>query len=254
VPTALKDYLSGIMILEEKRADNTYHAIYVGISSTGTTTYTVKVNAPTFSDTTSTTASTGGVTFITFGSDSYTSEAIDAYGALVKYYNKDEGSATITYPDEQLYTDIYLLSEAATTGVSETGGGVVKQAVPITWSVSLVDTDIQDPTTVNYNLILVAGSCANSLVQELVDNGKLDAKYTCAGGNPGEGWETGKGYIFEINDAFKTGQTVLVVAGTAKEQTMTACSVLQQYTTLLKGSTATAVSITSATTAGITPL
>jgi hypothetical protein len=88
----------------------------------------------------------------------------------------------------------------------------------------------------------------------LVTNGKLDAKYTCAGGTPGAGWETGKGYIWLIEDAFKTGQTVIVVAGTSKEQTKIACSVLQKYDTLLKDSTATAISITSATTAGITPL
>ena len=253
VPYALKDYYSGIMILEEKRADNKYYAVYVGLTSSSSP-YTVKVDTPSFADTTSTTASSGGVAFVTFGSDSYTSEAIDAYGTLVKYYNKNEGSATITYPDDQLYTDIFFLSEGATTTTTGATTGTVKQAVPITWSVSLVDTDIQDPATVDYNLILVGGSCANSLVQKLVTNGKLDAKYTCAGGTPGTGWETGKGYIWLIEDAFKTGQTVLVVAGTAKEQTKTACSVLQKYDTLLKDSTATAIAITSATTAGITPL
>jgi len=254
VPTPLKAYSTGIMILEEERADNYYHAIYIGITETGTTTKTVKVDRPTFSDTASTTTGTGGVTFTTWGSDTYTSEAIDAWGALVKYYNKDEASATITYPDTQLYADIFILTEGAVTSTTATGTGTVKQAVPITWSVSLVDTDIQDPATVSYNLILVGGSCANSLVQELVDDGKLAAKYTCAGGVPGEGWVTGKGYIWLIEDAFKTGQTVLVVAGTEKAQTKTACSVLQKYATLLKDSTATAIEVTSATTAGITPL
>ena len=258
VPTALKDYFSGIMILEEKRADNKYYAIYIGIDETGTTSKTVHVasmTASNFADTTHTTASfSGNVAFITYGSDTYTSEAIDAWGARAKYYSKNEGSVTITYPDTQLYGDIYFLAEGATTSTSGATAGTVKQAVPITWSVSLVDTDIQDPATVDYNLILVGGSCANSLVQKLVTDGKLDAKYTCAGGTPGAGWETGKGYIWLIEDAFKTGQTVIVVAGTEKAQTKTACSVLQKYDTLLKDSTATAIAITSATTAGITPL
>jgi hypothetical protein len=256
VPYALKDYYSGIMILEEKRADNKYYAVYIGMDSSSSpyTVHVASMTAANFADTTHTTASSGGVAFITFGSDSYTSEALDAYGTKVKYYSKNEGSAEITYPDNQLYTDVFFLSEGSTTSSSGATAGTVKQAVPITWSVSLVDTDIQDPATVDYNLILVGGSCANSLVQKLVDDGKLDAKYTCAGGAPGEGWETGKGYIWLIEDAFKTGQTVIVVAGTAKEQTKTACSVLQKYDTLLKDSTATAIAITSATTAGITPL
>jgi hypothetical protein len=242
VPTALKDYYSGIMILEEKRADNKYYAVYVGISSQGTGTLTVKVDTPTFADTTSTTA------FTTWGSDTYTSEAIDAWGALVKLYTKNEGSLTITYPDNQLYGDIYFLAEGATTSSSGTTGGTVKQAVPITWSVSLVDTDIQDPATVGYDLILVGGSCANSLVQQLVTSGKLDAKYTCAGGTPGAGWETGKGYLFVINDCFKTGQTCLVVAGYAKEQTRVACAALQQYKTELKDFTSASAVVTGTVT------
>jgi hypothetical protein len=262
VPEALKNYNVGLMILEEERADNYYYAIYIGITETGTTTKTVKVDTPKFIDSSSVTGDTTATRqpgdakpeFTTWGSDTYTSEAIDGWGAVVKYYNKDEAQATITYPNTQLYGDIFFLSEGAVTSTSATGTGTVKQSVPITWSVSLVDTDIQDPATVDYNLILVGGSCANSLVQQLVDDGKLDATFTCAGGTPGEGWETGKGYIWLIEDAFKTGQTVLVVAGTEKAQTKTACSVLQKFGTLLKDSTATAISITSATTAGITPL
>jgi hypothetical protein len=261
VPTPLKDYRSGIMILEEERADNNYYAIYIGISETGTTSKTVKVVQPTFavnyvpgSSIATRQSGDSAPSYTTWGSDTYTSEAIDQWGTMVKYYNKDEAEATITYPDTQLYADVFFLEEGATTTTTTDGGGTVKQAVPITWSVSLVDTDIQDPTTVDYNLILVGGSCANSLVQKLVDDGNLDSTYTCAGGTPGEGWETGKGYIWLIEDCFKTGQTCLVVAGTAKAQTKTACSVLQKYDTLLADSTATAIEITSATTAGITPL
>ncbi len=254
VPTPLKNYRSGIMILEEERADNNYHAIYIGITETGTTTKTVKVDQPTFTDTASTRDGSGGVEWTTWGSDTYYSDAIDAYGTMVNFYNKDEAKVIVKYPSSQMYADLFILGEGAATTTSGTGTGTIKQAVPITWSVSLVDTDIQDPATVDYNLILVGGSCANSLVQKLVDNGKLAAKYTCAGGSPGEGWVTGKGYIWLIEDAFKTGQTVLVFAGTDKEQTKMAASVLQKYDTLLKGSTAVAIEITSATTAGITPL
>jgi hypothetical protein len=258
VPEPLKDYWSGIMILEEERADNKYYAVYIGITETGSTTKTVKVDTPTFCTATNgelnTRDGSGGVEFTTWGSDTYYSEAIDGWGTMVKYYSKDEAQTWITYPNTQLYADIYFLAEEAVTSTSATGTGTVKQSVPITWSVSLVDTDIQDPATVDYDLILVGGSCANSLVQKLVTDGKLDAKYTCAGGAPGEGWETGKGYIWLVEDAFKTGQTVLVVAGTEKAQTKTACSVVQKFGTLLADSTATAVEVTSATTAGITPL
>jgi len=258
VPEELKNVGAGIMILEEERATNKYEAIFIGISSTGTTSLTVKVDTPTFTDnaTSEATRQVGdnGPVFTTWASDTYYSSAINQWGTVIQYYNKDECEVVINYPDTQLYGDIFLLAEGAATTTSTTGTGTVKQAVPITWSISLVDTDIQDPATVDYNLILIGGSCANSHVQTLVDNEKLDAKYTCAGGTVGEGWESGKGYIWLIEDCFKTGQTCLVVAGSAAAQTKTACSVLQKYDTLLVDSTATAIEITSATTAGITPL
>lgn len=253
VPTPLKDYFSGIMILEEERADNTYHAIYIGITQTGTTTLTVKVAQPTFTDTESTKDGSGGIEWTTWGSDTYYSEAIDAWGTMARYYNKDEAEAVITYPDTQVFADLYILSEGAVTSTSATGSGTIKKAVPISDSISKLDTDIPSPATVDQDLILVGGSCVNDLVQKLVDDGKLDAKYTCTGGL-GEGWESGKGYIWLIEDCFKTGQTCLIAAGTSKEGTRTACSVLQKYDTLLADSTATAIEVTSATTAGITPL
>jgi len=260
VPTPLSEYRAGIMILEEERADNNYYAIYIGITETGTTTKTVKVDTPRFSvaydpatDIGTRQTSDLSPQFTTWGSDTYYSSAIDQWGAVVQYYNKDEGSAMITYPDTQLYADLFILAEGAITSTTATGAGTVKQSVPISDSVSKLDTDIPSPDTVDENLILVGGSCVNDLVQKLVDDGDLDAKYTCTGG-AGEGWEEGKGYIWLIEDAFKTGQTVLVVAGTKAADTRTATSVLQKYDTLLTDSTATAIAITSATTAGITPM
>jgi hypothetical protein len=89
------------MILEGKRFDNTKHAIYSGIDATGTTIYKVHVTQPTFSDTTS---------YILWGSNTYISSAMDAYGTLVTYNSHDEAGATIVIPKQQLYTDIFITS------------------------------------------------------------------------------------------------------------------------------------------------
>jgi hypothetical protein len=188
------------------------------------------------------------------------SKAYDVYGTLVtKDTTGDQGKITLLYPDDQVYNNLFLLSTGATVTSTSTGGGTVKKVVPISDSVAKLDTDITDPATVNKNLVLVGGSCANSLVQKLVDSGKLDAKFTCTGGTPGAGWETGKGYIFYVANAFgnATGYDAIVIAGTNAIDTRNACSVMQKYDNTeiaAKLTGQTKVAVTAVSGAGITAL
>jgi len=252
--TPLKSYYAGVAVLEEKQADGTTQGVvYLPLTWVGTTSYKMAVGTPLFSDTTSTLD-----TFVTLGSNSYVSKAYDVYGTLVtKDTTGDQGKVTLTYPDNQVYTDLFLLTNDAVVTSAATGAGTIKKAVPISESVSKLDTDITDPATVKKNLVLIGGSCANSLVQKLVDSGKLDAKFTCTGGIPGAGWEIGKGYIIYVADAFATGYDAIVIAGTDAIDTRNACSVMQKYdnTEIAAKLTAqTAVAVTSVSGAGITPL
>jgi hypothetical protein len=216
----------GVAMLEEKQADgSTQDVVYLPLSQVGTTSFKLAVGTPTFSDTTSTLA-----TFVTLGSNSYVSKAYDVYGTLVtKDTTGDQGKVTVLYPNDQVYTNIFLLSTSATVASTSTGAGTIKKVVPISDSVAKLDTDITDPATVTKNIVLIGGSCANSLVQKLVDAGKIDAKFTCTGGTPGAGWETGKGYVFYVPDAFATGYDAIVIAGTNAIDTRNACSVMQKY-------------------------
>jgi len=252
--TPLKSYYAGVAILEEKQADgSTQDAVYLPVTWVGTTSYKMAVGTPLFSDSTSTLD-----TFVTMGSNSYVSKAYDVYGTLVnKDTTGDQGKITVTYPDNQIYTDIFLLTNEAVVSSSSTGAGTIKKVVPISESVSKLDTDITDPTTVKKNLVLIGGSCANSLVQKLVDSGKLDAKFTCTGGVPGAGWETGKGYIIYVADAFATGYDAIVIAGTDAIDTRNACSVMQKFDNTdiaAKLTGQTKVAVTAVSGAGITPL
>jgi hypothetical protein len=244
----------GVAILEEKQADgSTQDVVYLPIDKTGTSTFKTAVGTPTFSDTT-----TGLASFVTLGSNSYVTKAYDVYGTLVtKDTTGDQGKITVSYPDDQIYTNIFLLTSGATVSTSTTGGGTIKKVVPISDSVAKLDTDISDPATVNKNLVLIGGSCANSLVQKLVDSGKLDAKFTCTGGVPGAGWETGKGYIFYVADAFATGYDAVVIAGTDAIDTRNACSVMQKFDNTeiaAKLAGQTKVAVTAVSGAGITTL
>jgi len=70
---------------------------------------TLKVAQPTFSDTTNTRDGySGGVEYTAWGSNSYISSAMDAYGTLVIYNSYDQAGVTIVHPKQQLYTDIFI--------------------------------------------------------------------------------------------------------------------------------------------------
>jgi len=245
---------AGVAILENKQADgSTKGVVYMPITYVGSTSKKIAVSTPTFSDTTS-----GLASFVALGSNSYVSKAYDVYGTLVTYDTTgDQGKITALVPVDQIYSNIFFLLDTAKVTTSTTGGNTVKQVVPISDSVSKLDSDISDPTTVKKNMVLIGGSCANSLVQKLVDSGKLDAKYTCAGGTPGAGWETGKGYIFYVVDAFATGYDAIILAGTNAIDTRNACSVMQKYDNTdiaAKLSVQTKVAVTAVSGAGITVL
>ncbi len=245
---------TGIAIFEEKQADGTTQGVvYLPITIVGTTSYKIAITTPAFSDTTSTLA-----TFVSLGSNSYISKAYDVYGTLVTQDTTgDQGKVTVSYPDDQVYTNIFFLTNDAVVSTSTTGGGTIKKVVPISESVAKLDTDISDPATVSKNLVLIGGSCANSLVQKLVDSGKIDAKFTCTGGVPGAGWETGKGYVFYVADAFATGYDAVVIAGTDAIDTRNACSVMQKYDNTeiaAKLTGQTKVAVTAVSGAGITAL
>jgi S-layer protein (TIGR01564 family) len=60
-----------------------------------------------------------------------------------------------------------------------------------------------------YNLVLIGGPVANTIVQELVDLGKTTF----------EKWDTSEGELELIADAFADGKHVLIVAGKDRDAT-----------------------------------
>ena len=254
--TPIKSYVAGVAILEEKQteASNRKDLVYLGVTDDGgSTSRKIRIDTPTTFMTDATLA-----TLKTLGSNSYIQQAYDIFGTkLVKDTTATQYKITVTYPDDQVYTNIFFLTNDAVVTSAATGAGTVKKTVPISESVSKLDTDITDPATVKKNLVLIGGSCANPLVQKLVDSGKLDAKFTCTGGVPGAGWETGKGYIIYVADAFATGYDAIVIAGTDAIDTRNACAVMQKFDNTdiaAKLTGQTKVAVTAVSGSGLTPL
>jgi hypothetical protein len=123
---------------------------------------------------------------------------------------------------------VYALAQFGKVGAA-TSGSTYNAIIGVTSAVAKLDSEMTDAMKASKNLVLVGGPCVNTVAQELVTNGKLDATYTCAGGVVGSAWAANTGYIVLVEDAFATGKIAILAAGTKSEQTRMATSVLQSY-------------------------
>lgn len=134
----------------------------------------------------------------------------------------------VKVPAETLKVKAYV----GKAGGSTTSGSSYNALTPVSSPVAKLASEAGVGSSVrSKNLVLVGGPCANSLVQELVDAGKIPAAYTCAGGL-GSGWTSGSAYVWAIDlpaDTFTAGKIAIVAAGTDAKDTRLATSVLQQY-------------------------
>lgn len=154
-------------------------------------------------------------------SNSKITDAGDLWGTIVTFDSgdSDQPKATISYPDEQIYTQIYMAAEdasvtagtAGTSGTTQLGDVLVKDS-----EVSSVSTK---------NLVVVGGSCINSVAANLVGGAKC-----------GSGWtdetEVGSGQflIQSFGDAYATGKIALLVAGYEVSDTVNGAKYLRTQT------------------------
>lgn len=145
------------------------------------------------------------------------------------------------YSESSLNTIIVIGASAssadtapATTIASSLGGGITTK----------LDSEVTATDKATKNLILVGGPCINSLVEQLASAGTFP--YSCSTWPPQD-----FGLIYIVENAFASGKTAVVVAGTSSQYASLAASVLQGYNTvsyLLKYVSSKAVSITGTTT------
>jgi len=124
------------------------------------------------------------------------------------------------------------------------GAQTYKEFTPVTVAIARLDTEVS-ATDKTKNLVVVGGPCVNSITAAA-----LGLTFPACGA--ASGVPENAALIKVVKDYPATGKYTVVVAGWEATNTRTACAVIQQYATLLKGQTATAVKVTAATAAGIT--
>ncbi len=219
LPSATESYNNLIFVEEQEKSGDVYSIRVAAINASSGGTTRIGASSPDYTWT-QTPAATGAA----LKTDTYTTQFIDLYGAFAeKYAYGVDNTLKIWYPDDQMTNDIYVLGpDGVVTTTASTAGETIQQAVPIKTAIAKLDTEVSDADKQTKNIILVGGPCVNTLVATLATGGKFD--YTCSNW-PGENFAL----IRLVDDAFTTGKTALVIAGTRAADTRSATTALQQY-------------------------
>jgi len=205
----------GVVLVEEAQEGGSIHKwIYIPMAYDSTTTRTY-VTTPASSD-----INYDATLSVTGAIGDY--KGMTTYGSLIEYLAVSAGgSGSIKYPDTYSYGNVYLLGPEGTISATGTAGQVTTEKVlPITADVVKLDSEITSTDKSTYDIVLVGGPCVNTLVAELATAGKFP--YTCAAW-PGRDF----GRVQLISDAFATGKTALVIAGTRAADSDLAARIVQ---------------------------
>lgn len=164
-------------------------------------------------------------------------------GAIVVAPNSNAASnkVVVQVPAQALKVKAYVGNLGATAG-SQT----YLAFNPVTVPVAKLDTEV-DALAKTKNLVIVGGPCVNRIAAEA-----LSLTFPACGA--ASTIPANAALIKVVADYPATGKNSVVIAGWEAVNTRTACAVVQQYSTLLAGQTVSAVKVTAATAAGITPL
>jgi hypothetical protein len=206
----------GVMVVQGLDEDQVRNLIAVRVMG-GATVLRAEIAAPP--------SFTGSVT----GSDSIVSGTtlnryVNEYGAYVTYDSTLPSTFSASLPSTQALATVGVGKSPAPSAGGGAGSVTTETVLPITADVVKLDSEITSSDKTNYDLVLMGGPCVDSLVEELYDLGLFP--YSCVDADgmwPGRDF----GRVDVITDAFATGKTALVIAGTRPQDTDLAARIVQ---------------------------
>ncbi|PIN91980.1 hypothetical protein COU55_03215 [Candidatus Pacearchaeota archaeon CG10_big_fil_rev_8_21_14_0_10_31_59] len=204
-----------VVIFEEKDDNANYEALIVevedGLSSDD------GIGIDTVEDTWSNAA---GAWSTSRYSDSKKTDRVDLWGSwsTTNSGDSDQKVATISYPDEQIYANVYVGDVSSSITGGTTGGSTQLGEVIVK------DSEVSSVST--KNLIVIGGSCINSAAATLLGGAYCSADFT-TNTNVGSGQFLLKGYA---DSTLAPTKLVLLVAGYEAADTVNAATYLRTQT------------------------
>jgi hypothetical protein len=225
-----------ILFQEEKTATGSAstngETVCIPLTREGTTTVMPAIDAAVYSD---------GTTLSTLQSSTTKSQGVTTWGTLIERDTSDNNKITLNYPDTQSIADVLFTAPEATVDVdtTTTGGPGVKEL----GSVSVADSEVASVS--GKNLIVVGGSCVNSVAASLLGGALCGADFEAKTG-------VGAGsFLIETFDRTE-GKIATLVAGYNAGDTTNAAKYLttqkldvEKAGTKYKGTSATEATLVS---------
>tara|TARA_Y100000296_G_scaffold36581_1_gene42311 strand:+ start:3303 stop:6020 length:2718 start_codon:yes stop_codon:yes gene_type:complete len=204
----------GVLIFQEQDNKNNYEALFVDLEDDPEgTTNGVGIEDVYFS-------TPYGHWAATMASDSKITKDLDWYGVLTTKdaTDSDQTTVTISYPDTQMYAQLYIgeVGSAVTAGATASGSTQLGDVL-------VKDTEISSVSS--KNLIVVGGSCINAVAANVLGSAYCGSSFTDA-----TGVGSGEFLIESIGDKYTTGKVALVVAGYDSADTVNAAKYLRTQT------------------------
>ncbi|MCD6496478.1 MAG: S-layer protein [Candidatus Aenigmarchaeota archaeon] len=130
------------------------------------------------------------------------------------YTNSEDDVVKLYIPDEPVPVSVAFGADPTFGSTSEVAAGTVEQAVQIKNSISKMESEVSTDS-LNRDLVLLGGPCANGLVAELLEMSKTNPD--CATEFTAE-YPT-EGVIKVVDDAWSSGHKALIVAGVNRQAT-----------------------------------
>ena len=173
------------------------------------------------------------------------SERMNLWGSIATEdtSDSDQKTATISYNDEQVYAQVYVGASSAAITAGVVSGGAAQLG-----DVLVKDSEVSSVSS--KNLVVVGGSCINSVAANLVGGAKCGSGWTDA-----TGVGAGQFLIQSFADKYTTGKIALLVAGYEVSDTVNAAKYLRTQAvktdagTKYKGTSSTSASLVTEETA-----
>jgi len=201
-----------LLYIEPKKWDDSTYGDFVCIPLSTTGALQMSMGDPVFN------GSSSG--WVTLGSDTYKKEAVDEYGVFATKEDRTNmnGLSTLYYPASQMYFDVVF----STVGASITGGTAATAGTQL-GDVLVKDSEVSSVS--GKNLIVVGGSCINSVASSLLGGAGCTSDFTAK-----TGVGSGQFLIQSLASPYSSSKIALVVAGYEAADTVNAATYLRTQT------------------------
>lgn len=197
-----------LVLWEEKDDNNEYHAVVLTLENGATSDDGIGVN-----DVEDTWSNDSGTWESSLKSKTTLADDIDLWGtiATLDTGDSDQTTAVISYPDDQVYGQIYMAeaSAAITPGSTSSGGG----------GQVLIVKDSELTSVSGKNLVIVGGSCINTAAAKILDS---DSPLCASMFTEKTGVGAGQYIIKTVKSPWSDSKVAMLVAGYEATDTVNA--------------------------------